>query len=154
MEHNTEKLREMIKYITIRSQNDPNFGKTKLYKLVFFADFYAHKNLGTSISGQEYQKYHYGPVSEDIDQVYLDLINSREIAESIMDVFNYVKHRPVVLTKVDTAIFSKEEIFIMDDIIQEYYLMNGKQISNASHDVIPAWEERIKLESQYRCRYL
>ena len=50
------KLRELVLYIAVLSEGDPAFGKVKLNKLLFFADFTAYLSFGKPITGHEYQK--------------------------------------------------------------------------------------------------
>nr|WP_170539172.1 type II TA system antitoxin MqsA family protein [Ruegeria arenilitoris] len=47
-----------------------NVTKTKLNKLVFYADFIAKKCIGQSISGMQYARVDYGPVPEKYETLY------------------------------------------------------------------------------------
>lgn len=51
---NDEKLKELILYITIRSEGDRHFDSDKLKKLLFFSDFLAYLYFGEPITGHEY----------------------------------------------------------------------------------------------------
>ena len=46
------KLRELMLYITQKSEGDPRFGKTKLLKILVEADFTFYARTGRSITGQ------------------------------------------------------------------------------------------------------
>jgi hypothetical protein len=57
----TKRFDELVLYIAERTQDDKNFGSTKLAKVLFFSDFEAFRDLGAPITGAEYQKWAYGP---------------------------------------------------------------------------------------------
>jgi len=52
---------ELVLYIAERTKDDKKFGSTKLAKVLFFSDLEAFRDLGTPITGAEYQKWKYGP---------------------------------------------------------------------------------------------
>src|ERR1035437_1475045 len=58
---NDDKLRELVLYIATASEGDEPFGKVKLNKILFFADFEAYRRFVRSITGHEYQKLAQGP---------------------------------------------------------------------------------------------
>src|SRR5207302_260927 len=62
------KLRELILHIAKESMGDTRFGKTKLNKLLFYADFLAYQKTGQSITGEEYVKQPFGPVPARAEQ--------------------------------------------------------------------------------------
>ena len=53
-EYDAGKLGELIVYIVENSLGDPYFGKTKLNKILFAADFEAYRQRGRSITGADY----------------------------------------------------------------------------------------------------
>ena len=53
-------------YIAARSGEDPDFGDTKLNKLLAFTDMLAYANLGHSITGAEYQRQPHGPLARPL----------------------------------------------------------------------------------------
>ena len=44
-----DKLTEAVVYLVNRSQNDPNFGETKLVKLLYYADCAAYLQTGSQL---------------------------------------------------------------------------------------------------------
>jgi len=64
-----EKLRELIIYVSMLSQQDRNFGATKLNKLLFYTDFLAYQRFGTAITGQEYQALPQGPAPKRLKPI-------------------------------------------------------------------------------------
>ena len=64
-----EKLRELILYVSTLSEYDPNFGATKLNKLLFYTDFLAYQKFGSAITGQEYQALPQGPAPKRLKPI-------------------------------------------------------------------------------------
>ena len=56
-----KRLGELILYIASRCERAQYFGKTKLNKILFYADFLYYKKTGDSITGQEYMRLDQGP---------------------------------------------------------------------------------------------
>jgi len=59
--YNSEKLSEMVHYIIYKCGKNTNFGKTVLYKLLYFSDFNHYKKNNKSITNEEYRKIEFGP---------------------------------------------------------------------------------------------
>jgi len=55
------KMKELILYLTAKSEGDLRFSPDKLNKLLFHCDFTAYRQLGRSITGYSYQKLQSGP---------------------------------------------------------------------------------------------
>src|SRR5437899_1435794 len=91
------KLQEMILYIAEHSKRDDGFGKTKLNKILFYADFIAFAKLGHSVTGQEYRKMPYGPVPRDIESALDELRAGEDLAIRKYDHDGYPQQRPVAL---------------------------------------------------------
>lgn len=56
-----DKLVEAVIYLAERSADDPNFGLTKLTKLLYFADAAAYRKHGVPITGATYLHFPHGP---------------------------------------------------------------------------------------------
>lgn len=61
-----DKFRELILYVARETEDDPKCGATKLNKILFYADFLAYRELGSSLSGQTYQRLEHGPAPRGI----------------------------------------------------------------------------------------
>lgn len=57
----TDKLRELVLYIAQRTADDPDFGRTKMAKVLFYSDFEAYRERGEPITGVAYQRREHGP---------------------------------------------------------------------------------------------
>src|SRR5687767_3702503 len=74
------KLAELILFIAHRSECDERFGAVKLNKLLFFSDFLAYGRLGSSITGQDYQKLQHGPAPRKLLPVVREMEESGDFA--------------------------------------------------------------------------
>ena len=61
-----DKFKELILYVCEKSATDPNFGATKLNKILFLSDFWAYAYCGRPITGVEYMKLRFGPAPEGV----------------------------------------------------------------------------------------
>jgi hypothetical protein len=131
-----EKLRELILHICRRSEGDPKFGATKLNKLLFFADFLAYRQFGSSITRHTYQRLPKGPAPRSIVPILRDMEMRREIARSEHDYYGKKQFKAVALRDADLSRFSGPEIGLVDSIIGDCWGETAKQISDMSHRFI------------------
>lgn len=149
-----ERLKELILYIAKESEGDPNFGATKLNKLLFFADFLAYLNLGKPITGQEYMRIDHGPVPRRMKPVCTQLLEQGHIAIREETLGEFERKRTMALRQPNLKPFTGEEISIVETVLRKYEWMNATQISNESHafhgwklaghkDHIPYWSALV-----------
>jgi len=134
---NEKKFRELIIYLAKRSQGDIYFGATKLNKLLFYCDFSSYRMYGKSITGSMYQKLQWGPAPR-----YLKPIQEKMIADGDIDIQhisfgNGIKQaRAVALRDPDISRFSKEEIALIEDVIDRFRMKNASEVSLLSPEFI------------------
>lgn len=150
----TQKFRELILYIAAKCQDDPDFGKTRLYKALFYADWTAFIETGERITGHDYVKGPHGPIPNRADSIFGELENDRELAIQNTSRGGYPQRRPIALRDPDLSIFSAVEIAIVDRVIEEQWGITAAGVSQRSHREIPAWElaqsgERIPFETSW-----
>ena len=78
------RLAELILYIAEKCERDPNFGATKLNKILAFADFSAYFETGRPITGAEYMRTPQGPVPRRLPPVRAELEARHEIAMRVV----------------------------------------------------------------------
>src|SRR5579884_3019205 len=66
------KFRELVLYIAGRCEALPRYGKTKLYKILFFADFEAYRRTKRPITGARYLAWEMGPVPESEERTLIE----------------------------------------------------------------------------------
>ena len=60
-----DKLTEAVACLVKASEDDPDFGETKLVKLLYYADCAAYLQTGAPITGITYLRYPHGPYPQD-----------------------------------------------------------------------------------------
>lgn len=138
-EETRDKLRELTLYISQRCESDPNFGLTKLYKIILFGDVTSYLKFGESITGTAYMKQPFGPVPLHMIQVLEAMQQNNEIViryEPISIRHNQKRIIPIRPANVDS--FRPRDIALIEDIIHECKYDNARTISDKSHG--KAWE--------------
>lgn len=133
---NDAKLGELILYVARRAQGDEAFGKTKLNKILFYADFNAYAKTGKSITGQEYAKYPRGPVPPRAESLMQEMATAGALVLARRNYHGYQQEQPVALREPDLASFSGEEISIVDQVISELWGKSGRDVSDLSHEFV------------------
>jgi hypothetical protein len=134
-----KKLEELVLYIAERSEGDQPFGKTKLNKILFQADFIYFAETGRSITGQEYVKQPYGPVPVGIEETLETLRKGRSLAIARRRYLGFLQQRPLALREPNLAGFSGHEIAVVDRVISELWDLGAKIVSDLSHKFI-GWQ--------------
>lgn len=126
-----KKATEMIVFFTEKLQP----WKTKLNKLLFYADFLMFKKYAFSISGISYRAIDWGPVPKEYHSIfdYLDrnehvIIDSFNINDGIAEKFKPKKDR-----SFDKARFTTEELMVMDTVAELFNETGTSNIVELSH---------------------
>ena len=136
---NRQKLEQLVHYISYRCEDTSVLGKTKLNKVLFFADFQQYVDTGESITGENYIKYQYGPVSEHLDEIVEGLEEEGMLATRRKHYENYFQDEFISLREPNLEDFTADEIKIVEDMIQIVcYGHTARSISDFSHTSI--WE--------------
>ena len=130
------RLQELILYVAERSEGDRRFGKTKLNKILFYVDFVAHRDLGQSITGQEYRKLPFGPVASGVEPALTRLEEAGDLVIRPERHSGYPQQRPLAVRRADPNVFSGAEIALIDEIIAELWDHSARDVSDLSHDFI------------------
>ena len=137
---NEEKLRELILYIAAKSEDDPRFGATKLNKLLFYMDFGSSRMLGQPVTGATYQHLPAGPAPRQLLTAKHFLIDSGAAITDIREYFAGAQERLVPQRPAKMALFTPEELAIIDSVIDEFWTFNARRISEYSHE---EWSWRV-----------
>ena len=113
-------------------------GKLKLMKLLYYLDFDFFEKYGRSITGDEYLRFEHGPVPRMGEKILKQMqgkeikIVSRKIAKG----YNNQQH--IEATKeFDPAVFTKEEILMLEEIVGKWEKFTGAEMKAASHGEAP-----------------
>lgn len=148
------KLKELILYISKKSENDPKFGAVKLNKILFYADFMMYFNRGKAITNQEYMKLDKGPVPRKLLPIRDELIANKEAILQEKRYFKFSQQRLIPLREPELDLFSGEEIAIVDEIIDILKDENAKSASDLSHQFLGWKAAKDKETIPYQTAYL
>ena len=127
-------------YIIARTKSN-ELGKTKLNKVLWFADLMHYRRYGVSMTGAtSYTKRQYGPVPNQILAALGDLEENNIIAERMVETPTHPRKEFVWLERPDMINYSSAEVDILHEAI-DWICGNhsAKSISDLTHDAL--WEE-------------
>jgi hypothetical protein len=130
---NDEKLTQLILLISERCEDDPAFASVKLNKLLFHCDFSAYLTYGKPITGQEYFALRQGPAPRRFLPVTKRMQAKGAFGYREVDFYGHTQKKPIALSRPNVNVFTAREINLIDKIIQKYWGMTGREISEKSH---------------------
>jgi len=128
-----DKFAELMLYIAKVCEDDPNFGATKLNKILFFSDFSAYRKWQKSITSATYQKLAHGPAPQCLVPVRDRLISDGSLEIREVDRYTRMQKRPVARREPNLDAFTANEIALVDAIIDAMKDANATAVSEASH---------------------
>lgn len=135
------KFIEMVVFFTERLQPY----KTKMNKLLFYADFLNFKHTCYSISGARYIAIQKGPVPKKYDSLF-DYAANRDDIDICYEEFanGYLGEHftPNENRKFNPGLFSKEELDVLETVAAKFKTTNTSKIVDISHEE-KAWLENI-----------
>ncbi|WFU40835.1 Panacea domain-containing protein [Bradyrhizobium sp. CB82] len=136
VERSAQRFRELIVYISKRSEADPHFGAVKLNKILYYSDFRAFERFGVPLTGMSYFRLKAGPAPKALVPIRRELEAEGAIKIEHVDLGNgYEQHRTVALREPVLEHFTADELQVVDEVIKELWNQNATEVSDASHDV-------------------
>ena len=138
IEHHREKLLNLIGFFY---KNTNACGKTKLFKLLFYADFRHFQETGRPITNLQYFVWPNGPVPvelyEEMDHPKEDFQASFTITKLHDDKINTI---PKKSFRFNPKWFSDKELKIVDEVALIFKHSTAKQMTMASHFPDDPWD--------------
>jgi len=108
--------------------------KTKLNKLLFYADFKHFKEYALSITGAEYAHIPFGPAPDNYEMYYASL-NSQKSIEFIEQPYSsgYVGEIIKATKEPDLNLFSPSELRIIASVVEDFTEYTANGITDFSH---------------------
>jgi len=126
-----EKFFEAIKYFCSRER----VFKTKLMKLLFYADFDHFKKYAVSITGTRYARLPYGPVPDQFERWLVALTSDDN---GIRKEEDWNKDYPgevfISNTSPDLSVFSPSELRVLAAVKEFFQNYSAKRLSDFSHN--------------------
>lgn len=142
--YRTPNLQKMIELIVFFTANCKPW-KTKLNKLLFYADFTHYKETGFSISGAEYMAIQLGPVPLNFGSIFEYAAANNDILVTYQEFQNggigelFAPHPE---HPFDPNLFEQEELETMKKIHARFGSTSTADIVKCSHEE-PAWSENF-----------
>lgn len=134
-----EKIGMMTKYFASRLEPF----KTKMNKLLFYADFLHYSKTGYSISGITYVAITHGPVPRNYGSIYDRLYESGYVDIREEEFQGYGGERLLCHDgEPDMGIFSASERFAIETVAKKLGHLKTADIVDVSHDEL-AWQQNI-----------
>lgn len=133
-----DRLAMMLAYFSVRV---PELWKTKLNKLLFYADFLHYRRTGYSISGASYRAIPFGPVPAEYDKLYVKLKDDELITIDFVE-FDNGNYGETVTSKqkFQEDGFVASELSCLKDVADAFASCNTSKIVRISHNE-NGWKE-------------
>ena len=132
-----QKLSELIVYLGGHPRVS-NLGLTKLWKLIFFIDAKSVRDLGVPLTGSEFIKYEHGPVPSRGEKHLRQLVRKGDVTTAPRNVGGKTLNEVKAARPADLAVFSAEEMELVDAVCAELGRKSAVALSELSHRE-PSW---------------
>lgn len=134
---NEKKYRNIILYFANKIQNG-TLGKLKLMKLLYFLDFDFFEKYGKSVTGDEYLRWENGPVPR-MGESILKKIKDKDVKITSKKMSPGYKDQQLIepLKDFDISPFSREELLMMEEVVDKWEKFSGNEMKSASHGEAP-----------------
>lgn len=136
MQFNQNKFENAVLFF-LSKINNPFLGLTKLWKILYFADFDFYELNEKSITGATYKRFPYGPVPSKGEKVLKQMMEAGKIKISIIKTRKGEKYDFISHVEANKSIFSSNELEILDLTAQRFEKSNTAEMSHLSHIDIP-----------------
>jgi hypothetical protein len=133
------KLRESTLYICLRSEGDEWFGRTKLVHLLYLIDVEALRQIGRTISGQDYSKQGLVPVPARGPAAIEALEEAHDAVTRTRRVSCYPEERTFALREPDLDAFTPRELFLIESLLSRYRTSSPSSIGLVSRESV-GWQ--------------
>ena len=138
------RLREMILYVSKRAWQMPRWGKTKLNKILWDADFSAYRSRHTPVTGRPYQRLKAGPAPVEMPTVLAEMKEEGLIEIETVRVGNHDEYRVIAIVDPNLRLFSADDLQYVDEAIERFWGLTAAESSDESHGV--AWKTRHDMD--------
>lgn len=134
---NREKLDALIVWIA-NCPDVRDLGYTKLWKLLYFMDATALRELGHTITGSDYIKYEHGPVPSRGEREMKILIRNGAVNTKQRPHGPHIINEILPVAAASDDLFTPEEMKIVHRVCREMGKLSAGALSGISHQE-PAW---------------
>jgi transcriptional regulator with XRE-family HTH domain len=137
---NLDKINNMILFFAEKMRPY----KTKMNKLLFYADFYHFRKTCYSISGMSYKAIQKGPAPKNYDWIFDNSMEKRFVTIRLTDFGDYMGEQflPTGQVAFDESLFVPSELKAMNEIAICFTGDTVNEIVNKSHEE-DAWSKNV-----------
>jgi len=143
----SEKTTELILYVADQLKDNPNYGAIQLNKSLYYIDMMQYLTSGTTITDLQYVHQKNGPTPEP--GRFMKLLQLLEEGGGIETIqvpfFNYKQKKILPKRPPNIAVFEKEEIVLINDVLKKMGDMSAKEASDLTHTLL-AWKLSKNME--------
>jgi len=108
--------------------------KTKLNKLLFYADFKHFKEYSVSITGARYVHLQYGPVPDGYDYYFAELSREQYLAVEEEVIGAYTSFKCIARAEPDLRAFEQTERHVLEEVLNHFREFGSVKIMEFSHE--------------------
>jgi len=130
----------LVLYIAHRRRDDERFGRTKMAKVLFYADFSVYQDQGEPLTGATYIRMPFGPFPKALEETEKAL-EAKGLAVLAHDGEGEYDEKRIIPTKGTPelrGLFEEWQILVVNDWIDRVAAATATQISEMSHHH-PGW---------------
>ena len=118
--------------------------KTKMNKLLFYADFFHFKKTGFSITGLRYQAIQKGPVPKNYDWIFDNSMEKKFIKIKLHDYGNYMGEQflPTGEKIFEEELFTSSELKAAEAVVASFKKATVNEMVSTSHEE-KAWNDNV-----------
>lgn len=135
------RLKEAILYVAQKGQEMKFFGRIKLNKILWRADFRSFYERHQPVTGRAYQKLEWGPALIEMLPVLQELLRDGALVQEPRAHAGNTEYRPIPKAEPNLRFFSPDDLDYLDESLRHYWSMTGTESSDESHGI--AWKSRM-----------
>lgn len=144
-------LDKMVNLIVYIAEKSKGVFTTKLNKLLWYADFLNFKSSSTSITGTTYFHLPLGPVPNDYEWIIAYAMNQKLLSKDEITYPTGISGEQYkALAPANQSIFSKDELNIVDQVLDYFKDYKCGQIKDRSHEEIAYKETKPQERISYK----
>lgn len=137
MQFDRAKFKDVVLYTCHRCDRS-KLGAVKLNKVLYFLDMIRFAWSGAPVTGATYKKRKHGPTTDQLLPALRELVADNRLQINDVNFFGFTKKEYVTLVEPDFSRLGKEEIVLLDEVIDFVCSNTAKTISEYSHQA--PWE--------------
>jgi Protein of unknown function (DUF4065) len=138
-EFNAEKFEALVLFIAHHRKNDPQFGRTKVAKALFYSDFDAYRDQNQPLTGATYIRMPFGPFPQELEATEASLADRSVVyLDYVKDVYEEKRIVPLAPLPDLSGLIEPWEQHLVANWADRIAAATAREISRLSHHH-PGW---------------